>query len=261
MQNAIFPNMACATNILDILNDADPIGRIEYERSHGDTRFSFIGELMEGCEHPHFHKEGDVWEHTKLVVKNMVSQPSHDYIDVAAALLHDVGKKAAFEANKGKNMVGHELIGACLACDILESWDFPADDRDTVVYIVRKHMGAGGLVKSKSKYHAWKMVTDPLFDRLRRIAVADSMGTICDDGNPVCDWDESFSKSLAASLVGTPMPKPVVELSDLIGLVHPYFLNEAIGLAHKIQINGGNDNKDSIIKCVLSTYKKKKIPD
>jgi hypothetical protein len=252
--------MACVTDILDILTDADPIGRIEYERSHRDTRFSFIGELMEGCEHPHFHKEGDVWEHTKLVVRNMVKQPLHDYIDVAVALLHDVGKKAALEANHGKNMVGHELYGARLSSYILASWDFPENMRDAVIYLVQNHMRAGELVKCKSKYSAWLLVSDPLFYRMRRIAVADSAGTLGDDGKSICDWEEEFAKSLAGTLVDEPMPRPIVTFPDLCGLVNPYFLYDALGLAYKLQINGNTDNRSSIVKCVVNTYKKKKIP-
>ena len=37
---------------------------------------------MVGCEHKNFHCEGDVWEHTKLVIQNVVAE-EHDWIDGA----------------------------------------------------------------------------------------------------------------------------------------------------------------------------------
>jgi hypothetical protein len=132
--------------------------------------------------------------------------------------------------------------------------------RDTGIYLVQNHMRAGELVKCKSKYSAWLLVSDPLFYRMRRIAVADSAGTLGDDGKSICDWEEEFSKSLAGTLVDKPMPKPIVTFPDLCGLVHPYFLDDALGLAYKLQINGDTDNRSSIVKCVVNTYKKKKIP-
>ena len=59
------------SKIIEILSNTDPIQRIETNK---DKYFSFIDRYMVGCEHKNFHCEGDVWEHTKLVIQNMVMQ-------------------------------------------------------------------------------------------------------------------------------------------------------------------------------------------
>ena len=62
-----------------ILSSSNPIAEIV---SHKDEFFDFIDCYMVGCEHKNFHCEGDVWEHTKLVIQNVVAE-EHDWIDGA----------------------------------------------------------------------------------------------------------------------------------------------------------------------------------
>ena len=104
--------------IENILSSSNPIAEIE---SHKDVFFDFIDRYMVGCEHKNFHSEGDVWEHTKLVIQNVVAE-EHDWIDVLAALLHDVGKKNALERNDGKICTGMRLMGRTLLLAGLRKW-------------------------------------------------------------------------------------------------------------------------------------------
>ena len=93
---------------------------------------------MVGCEHKNFHCEGDVWEHTKLVIQNMVMQ-EHDWIDVLAALLHDVGKKEALTRNSGKNMHVHEIYSEQIASEWLTDMEFDTQIRETILWLIRNH--------------------------------------------------------------------------------------------------------------------------
>ncbi|MDE6059899.1 MAG: HD domain-containing protein [Clostridia bacterium] len=57
-----------------------------------------------------------------------------------AALLHDVGKRRAFEMNGGANMHGHDEIGADMVRDILNRLKFANADKYKTVSLVRWHM-------------------------------------------------------------------------------------------------------------------------
>ena len=125
--------------IENILSSSNPIAEIE---SHKDVFFDFIDRYMVGCEHKNFHSEGDVWEHTKLVIQNVVAE-EHDWIDVLAALLHDVGKKNALERNDGKNMHGHEIDGANIAFGWLAKMGFNREIRACSLAHSKSHEGIG----------------------------------------------------------------------------------------------------------------------
>lgn len=215
--------------------------------------FSFVKQYMVGCEHVNFHTEGDVWAHTSLVIK-YVMEEDHDYLDVAAALLHDIGKKDALAKNDGCNMHGHEILGIEPARAVLQSFGFGRNEIDIVLWVIRHHTEANDLVHSKSKYNVWKLVHHPWFYRLKRLAVADAKGTICGDGNPIMDYDAEFEKSLAYSLVDKPMPTPIVTWDDLsnIPLEDRFY---AYMLCHKIQINGNVTKKTSILSSLKGALK------
>ncbi|MDE7372578.1 MAG: HD domain-containing protein [Clostridia bacterium] len=56
------------------------------------------------------------------------------------ALMHDLGKRIAYENNNGENMHGHDEIGAKLANGIFERLKFSNAERDRNVKLIAKHM-------------------------------------------------------------------------------------------------------------------------
>ena len=243
--------------IIDLLSSPCVIGLLEQERADHNPLFGFIDEYMVGCDHVNYHREGDVWEHTKLVLQNIIKRP-HDHIDVAAALLHDVGKKHALAANGGKNMAGHEIYSRQIAEKILEEWHFSYYDNIAILWLVENHTKANDLVKCKSKYDAWILTGHPYFGRLHNLAIADSAGTLGDDGKPLIDYDDALSKSIAGQCIGNKMPLPICDVDDFD--VPAGYVDEAWRMAYKIQINSnlGFDHKDSIIRSVNNTIKKQR---
>lgn len=245
-----------------ILTAPDVVERLERERSN--PLFGFIDKYMVGCEHVNYHHEGDVWVHTKMVVSEIAKDPKHDYLDVAAALLHDIGKKDALSRNNGKNMAGHELFGLPLAYDVLHEFDFSQHECDVVMWMVENHTKANELPKTKSKYSCWKFVTHPWFERVHRLAIADSNSTIGADGNPVMNFDEAVAENpVAAYCMSHSMPSPLVTWADLrtfdsvSNIKNVDVLFELYDLCHKIQINGNANNRVSIMKSALKCIKEK----
>ncbi|HEX3011557.1 MAG TPA: HDIG domain-containing protein, partial [Syntrophomonadaceae bacterium] len=106
--------------------------------------FSLLGDLKMIEQSPLHHPEGDVWEHTMLVVDTAaqarnISQDSRVFM--WSALLHDLGKAQATKVRKGKiTAYDHDKLGAVLAADFLKKF---TDDRDFITKVsrmVRWHM-------------------------------------------------------------------------------------------------------------------------
>jgi len=113
--------------------------------------------VMKGVEQPaEFHPEGDVFQHTKLMldlVSEAASQalrqgsgrepgpPKDRTILAFAVLLHDVGKPPTFERAPDRiRFNDHDRIGAEMAEAILRRLRFSNDQIEKIVLCVREHM-------------------------------------------------------------------------------------------------------------------------
>ena len=90
------------------------------------------------------HPEGNVWNHTLLVVDEAAGR-KHESTDprafLWAALLHDLGKPAATRTRKGRiTAYDHDKIGAELAREFLSHYTEDAAFIGTVSNLVRYHM-------------------------------------------------------------------------------------------------------------------------
>ena len=96
---------------------------------------------MRGVEQPvEFHPEGDVFQHTIQVVKNLTGTGA---LTVLAGLLHDIGKPSTAKFNFEKNRVQfitHEKVGAEMAEKVMHRLKFSNDEIKEVAFAVRNHM-------------------------------------------------------------------------------------------------------------------------
>ena len=88
---------------------------------------------------PQFHPEGDVLEHTLLMLRNMVL-PSRTL--AWSVLLHDVGKAVtrSVDADGRIRFFGHEDAGSKIAESICRRLRFSNSDTELCVHAVRNHM-------------------------------------------------------------------------------------------------------------------------
>ncbi len=104
----------------------------------------FFSEVLElkGCEQPaEFHPEGDVFEHTMLMLD--LIRPDFSLELRLAILLHDIGKPKTQSYNEEKQrftFYGHDTVGAQMAEAMLRSLKYPNDIIDSVVVMVKYHM-------------------------------------------------------------------------------------------------------------------------
>ena len=106
--------------------------------------FSMLLKLKGSPQPLKYHPEGDVWNHTLLVIDEAAKrrhQSSDALTFMWAALLHDLGKPGTTKIKNGKIIsYGHDTLGAKLAREFLEF--FGCDDAfiDEVVHLVQWHM-------------------------------------------------------------------------------------------------------------------------
>jgi poly(A) polymerase len=87
---------------------------------------------------PQFHPEGDVFEHTVLML-NQMKQPTRQL--AYAVLLHDVGKpQTAFHDGQRIRFHGHEGVSAEMAEKILRRLKLPSKEIRQIVIAVAGHM-------------------------------------------------------------------------------------------------------------------------
>jgi poly(A) polymerase len=92
---------------------------------------------------PRFHPEGDVWQHT-LMMLHILSKENKPETDLAlawGALLHDVGKPVTrTEDENGVHFYGHVKLGEPIADDLMRRLRFSRTSRETVLDLIHQHM-------------------------------------------------------------------------------------------------------------------------
>lgn len=99
---------------------------------------------MVKCEQGKYHHL-DVWDHSRLVVANLVNSGIQDITVVLGGLFHDIGKPPTRTIDEDGNtrFFGHEAIGAEMTREILHRWKLPSDDITRVSNLVKNHMRLG----------------------------------------------------------------------------------------------------------------------
>ena len=93
---------------------------------------------------PIHHPEGNVWNHTLLVVDHAAQRKAESTdarVFMWSALLHDIGKPSTTKIRNGKiTAYNHDKIGADLAKEFLSVFTEDTDFISRVTWLVRYHM-------------------------------------------------------------------------------------------------------------------------
>jgi poly(A) polymerase len=131
---------------------------------------------MKGVEQPaQFHPEGDVFEHTLLLLDHL----PHPCPSTLAwgALLHDVGKPATFRMAPDRiRFDGHVDVGVKIAEEICERLRFSKDDKEQVLALVDNHMRFGHVTRMKESTLK-KFLRMPHFNEHLALHRADSLAS------------------------------------------------------------------------------------
>ena len=124
-------------------------------------------EALVGVEQPpEFHPEGDVFEHTCLMLRLLDQEPEAKTESLAlAVLLHDIGKPPTRTVKERIRFDGHDQVGAEMAEKICRRLKLSNKLTSRVVSLVRDHMRFRN-VKQMRKAKLIRFVTQENFEEL-----------------------------------------------------------------------------------------------
>lgn len=129
---------------------------------------------------PVHHPEGNVWNHTLLVVDEAAkrrAQSRNEKVFMWAALLHDIGKPATTATRKGKiTSYNHDEIGAQLAMQFLHQFIDDDDFINEVAFLVKYHMQILFLLKNPRFANIEQMAQTCNAEEVALLGLCDRLG-------------------------------------------------------------------------------------
>jgi len=139
-----------------------------------------LGDLKKVEQSPDHHPEGNVWEHTLLVVdlaaegKNVSEDPR---VFMWSALLHDLGKAHTTKVRRGRiTAYDHDKHGAILAAGFLQEFTDDEQFRKKVSRMVRWHMQTLFVVKKLPFADIDKMLSEVSLEEIAMLSLCDRLG-------------------------------------------------------------------------------------
>lgn len=167
---------------------------------------------MNGVEQPpEFHPEGDVFEHT-MIMLSMMAHPSP--ATAWSVLLHDVGKPVTSKLHSdGKiHFYGHEAVGGNMAREIMQRFRSSRELTEIVSAAVRDHMRFTAS-RQMRRSTLRKLISEPSF-----FTTLDVLRVDCASCHAIMD-DYLFLLDFMRELRGEPaVPPPLLTGKDLISL-------------------------------------------
>ena len=204
---------------------------------------------MKGVEQPpQFHPEGDVWQHTLLLLEQL--PPGCPLTLAWGALLHDVGKPPTFRRAERIRFDGHVEVGAAIAAEICRRFRFSNDDTAQILALVENHMRF-------LDAHRMKPSTLKRFFRLEGFdqhLALHKMDCLAAKGN-LDTWEfvrEQFAALPAAAL----RPQPLITGRDLIaaGYRPSVAFKEMLHLAEDAQLEGKIHTAEEALQLVKKHF-------
>jgi poly(A) polymerase len=223
---------------------------------------SFWPEVMAliGCDQPpEWHPEGDVFEHTRIMLEML---PDHASLELClAVLLHDIGKPPTrtidASANNRIRFNGHDAVGAEMAEDMLRRLRFSNEIIDAVVPMVARHMQFMNVQQMRTAKLKRFMSSDRFSEELElhRVDCASSNG-FTDNWHFLQQKREEFSH---APLI----PAPLVNGRDLIaaGLKPGRLFAEILETIQTEQLEGRLQNREQALAFFQKNWLKKNATD
>jgi putative nucleotidyltransferase with HDIG domain len=171
-------------HLLEDEKPSDYLNKVSDKKIFRMAPFSMLIKLKETMQSPVHHPEGNVWNHTLLVVDEAAGRKEESRnpeVFMWAALLHDIGKPDTTRYRKGRiTAYDHDRAGEALAKEFLAYFFCKEEFTDKVVRMVRYHMhilyvlkdlpfGNMDLMREKVDLHELALLG--LCDRLGRLNV------------------------------------------------------------------------------------------
>ncbi len=147
-----------------------------------DPPFTMLSDLQKAEQSLIYHPEGNVWNHTMLVVDEAAKRKqnaSDKRVFLWAALLHDIGKPSTTKNKNGKiTSYDHDKIGSKMVSQFFSYFD--EDDRfvKEVAILVRWHMQILFVVNRLPFAEIKKMKAQANINDVALLGICDRMGRL-----------------------------------------------------------------------------------
>ncbi|MFH0892156.1 MAG: HD domain-containing protein [Candidatus Falkowbacteria bacterium] len=262
---------AMGSEIMKAIN-ADPVKFIEIMDETGglDVVLPEVARLKGITQSPEHHREGDVFRHTMMVLRNL--PPDTSFKVKLAAICHDLGKIETWKKNEdgGVSFKGHNRQSAVLTERLADRFRLKKNLKEDVLWLVQNHMEPilDNVRSMKNSTLEKKFLkSDDLTDDLITLARADSLGSIPEKGAPGTENVDYFAARISElrkklSVGGRNIP-PIVTGGELLkmGFEPGPRIREILEAVREEQLKGGIDQKDISLKYIDEIMAKKDSED
>lgn len=222
-----------------------------------DDWFLHLTDLIGLVQPPKYHPEGDVWNHTMLVLDSVASlrdKAENPLGLMLAALTHDLGKITATTVENGEiHAYGHAKAGDPFVKEFLDQ----ITNETKLIRYVRNMTTLHMLPYEVARENRGKKATNNLFDKaispsdLLLLSTADQMGK--GSGRIIPEYETFLQERL--SWYQYTMAQPCVMGADLIkaGLKPGPKFSEILAFAHDLQLS--NIGKEEALEKTLTFAK------
>jgi putative nucleotidyltransferase with HDIG domain len=163
------------------------------------AQFPFLADLDKSTQDPIHHQEGDVGTHTRMVIRELLSDPAYAELSEVdrfklfwAAVFHDSGKPATREEVDGRvTNRGHSKLGSKIARDHLRNAIVPFAIREEICAIILYHQQPFWLWEHDEKEQRRRAIQASLQLDPKLLIIharADARGRICADPQGIVDY-------------------------------------------------------------------------
>ncbi len=166
-----------------------------------------VADMHGVAQPPEYHPEGDVFEHTALVLSHL-EEPSFPL--ALGALLHDIGKPPTFEVADRIRFNRHDALGARMAEEVCERLRLSKRERDEVVFLVQRHLAFIAIDEMRPSRRT-RLFDEEHFESLLALCYADCRGSHGDTSLP-----ERAEEHYRAYLAAGPRREPILRGRELM---------------------------------------------
>lgn len=184
-----------------LLKDAMPSDYLERIVKHSEFNrypWNMLLELKKTEQSKVHHPEGNVWNHTLLVVDQAArhrAESKDPFVFMWAALLHDIGKPDTTKIRKGRiTAYNHDKVGAHLSKDFLITFSTDNKFIDHVSALVKYHMQVLYVLKDLPYQDIKGMSRDTDIYEVALLGLCDRLGR-----KGACEIEEEENRKLFIS--------------------------------------------------------------
>lgn len=203
---------------------------------------------LEGVEQPEqFHPEGDVFEHTMLLLDNL-ENPTEEL--ALAALFHDIGKPDTLTYADRIRFNGHDKLGAEMFEGIAARLRLPLRQSERVRFLVARHMQIGQVLRMKSSTLK-RMLRGEEFPELLELHRLDCLAS-----HQETDLYDYCLERLQEISVEELKPQPLISGHDLIALGLPPgpLFGRILNEVEDLQLEGELKTREDALAYVKRNY-------